>query len=160
MHELVDEAELERLFGAHVLAGENEIQRVGKTNSTRQALRTARTRNQSELDFGESEDGFRMIRRNAVSAGERRFEPAAEARAVNRRHDRNAQVLDGVEEHLTVATQPLGVARGLQLQKLLDVGAGDPDIGLAADEYRAVDGGVALESGNEGDEFILHGATQ
>src|ERR1700694_5908203 len=101
-----------------------------------------------------------MIRSDAISAGERGLEPAAEAGAVNRGDDRNAQALDGIEKHLTIATQPLRVRRGPQLLKLLDVGTGNPDVGLAADEHRRVHRGVALQSRHERHELVLHGAIQ
>ena len=48
-----------------------------------------------------------MIGRDAIVAGERRLEPAAEARAVDRGDDRRPELLEPVEQRLPVAAQRL-----------------------------------------------------
>jgi hypothetical protein len=90
MHELVDQADLQRLLGAHILAGENHVERTLQPDRLWQSLRSAGAGNQAKLHFGERKDGLRMFRSNAIRARERRFETATEARAVDRRNNRRA----------------------------------------------------------------------
>src|SRR4029077_16424299 len=123
VHELVDQAEVERFFRADLLAGQNHVQRIGEPDSARQSLRPAAAGNQSQLDFRKTEDGLGMVRSNTVATGKRCFESTTEARAMYRRNYRNTKVLDRIEQHLSVPAQPLRVSRRLELEKLLDVGA-------------------------------------
>ena len=160
MNELVDQPELQRLLRADVLPGENQIERVGEADLARESLRPARAGNQSQLHFGQAEDCLRMIGGDAIPTRERRLESSAEAGAVDCGDDRNPEVLDGVEQHLTIATQSFRIGCCLEGEKLLDVGAGDPDVGLAADENRGLDGRVALEATDQRHELVLYRAIE
>src|SRR5439155_25225769 len=142
-----------------VLPGENQSESVGETDSARQTLRAAGAGNESELNLGKTENRLWMIGGNAISARECRLESAAEAGAVDCGNYRNTQPLDGVEQHLSIPAQPLGVSRCLELKKLVDVRAGNPHIRLAADEYGRMHRHVALKPGDERHEFVFHGAT-
>src|SRR5256885_11252121 len=44
-----------------------------------------------------------------------------------------------IQQHLSVATQALGVGSGLELKEFLDVGAGYPHVGLSADQHRPLE---------------------
>ena len=101
-----------------------------------------------------------MISRDPIAASERRLQPPAKACAVDRGDNGHAQLLDRIQEHLTVPAQTLGVRRGLELQKFFDVSAGDPDVGLAAQKNGGVHGSVALQSGDQCDELVFHRAIQ
>src|SRR6185436_2146877 len=61
MHQLIDQPELQRLLGADVLAGEDQVERVGEPDAARQSLRAARARDKPQLHFGKSENRFGMI---------------------------------------------------------------------------------------------------
>jgi hypothetical protein len=91
------------------------------TDQPRQALRTAITRDQAELDLGQSEP--RAARGQPKCAGERQFEPAAERISVDQRNRRDRQRVEPVENRL-----PEGGALTLSPQRaahqLLDVGPG------------------------------------
>src|SRR5450759_4124877 len=160
VHELIDQPEVERFLGADLLAGENQVQRIGEPDSPRQPLCSARTGDQSQLNFRETEDGSWMIGRNAIVAGERSLESSAQTCAMYRRDYRHPKVFDGIEQHLTIPAQPLSVCRSLELQKLFDIGARNPNVWFATDEHRGVDGRVALESAHQRDELVLHCAVQ
>src|ERR1700737_1222194 len=101
-----------------------------------------------------------MIRSDPISACKRGLEAATQACAMDCGDNRDAQPLDGVEEHLAIATQSLRICRRLQFLKLFDVSTGDPSVGLAADEHCCVHCGVALEPRHERNEFVLHRAIQ
>ena len=60
----------------------------------RKPLRSARARDEPELHLGQREHRLRMIGRDAIAAGERALESAAETRAVDRGDDRHAQRLE------------------------------------------------------------------
>ena len=79
-----------------------------------------------------------MIGRDAVVAGERQLEPAAETGAVDRRDDRLGQRLDPAHHLLALEAQPLGLGLGGERGELLDVGAGDEGVGLAGDEHHGL----------------------
>src|SRR6185437_14869644 len=142
---LVDQSKLQRFFGAHVLTRENQVESVGETDATRQSLGPAGAGNQSELNLRQSENRFRMISGDAISAGECRLQPTAQASPVDRGNYGNTQPLDRVQQHLSIPAQSLGVSGRLELEELLNVRAGDPNVGLAADEHRPVHRRIALE---------------
>ena len=94
MDKLVHQPDLQCLFRPDVLAGENDVQRGAHADEARQTLRTACARYQAELNFGESENGLRMFRGDAVRRREGDLERPAEARAMNRAHQRRPHPLD------------------------------------------------------------------
>ena len=85
-NERIDHAPFQRLLGGKWRAGENGLKRGLNPAQARQALRAARARNESELDFGKSK--LRRRHRDAVMAHQRHFETAAKRRAVDRGNDR------------------------------------------------------------------------
>jgi hypothetical protein len=78
---------------------------------------------QAEHDLGEAEP--RVLHRDAVVAGERDLEPAAEAVAVDHGDGRRRQAIEAIDNAVRLA-QPLlrhgGVGHG---GEFVDVGAGD-----------------------------------
>src|SRR5258706_1164214 len=160
MHHLIDQSQVECFLGADLLPGENHVERIGQSDSARQPLRSARAGNQSQLDLGQAEHRSGMICGDAIMTGERRLESAAETSSVYRRDDWNAKLLDRIEKHLPIPAQSFGVARGPELEKLLDIGAGDPHVGFAAHKHRRVHSGVALEPADQRDELVLYRAGQ
>ena len=73
--ERVDDAPFERLLGAERRAGEDNVERILNSGEPRQALRTAGTGNEPELDFGQAE--LRRGHRDAVVAHQRHLKAAA-----------------------------------------------------------------------------------
>ncbi len=112
----VHEAQRLRFRVIHGLAGDHHVQRGLHADQSRQALRAAGARQQSQLHFGEAH--LHIVRRTSEVTGERDFEPAAEHRAVKRGDDRLPAGFYA-QEH--VVQQRL--LRGLI--HFLDVGAGD-----------------------------------
>jgi len=94
MDKLVNQPYLQCLFRADVLAGENHVQRGSHADEARQTLRTACARYQAELNFGECENGLRMFCSDAVRRREGDLKRSAEARAMNRAHQRRPHPLD------------------------------------------------------------------
>jgi len=66
------------------------LQGVAGLHQPRHALRATCARKQADLDLGQTDAGFFVVRDHAVVAGERELERAAEADAVNRRRERLA----------------------------------------------------------------------
>src|SRR5687767_2285450 len=156
MNHLVQEPHLQRLLRADVASGENHVERVAKPHEPWQPLRAAGTGNEPEHDLGKCEHRLRVIGSDAPGARHRRLEAAPQAGAMNRRHHRRAELLQAVEQRLPVERQPLRVLGRANLQKLLDVGAGDEGIGLAAQQDRPVNRCITLEPAHELDEILLH----
>ena len=67
----------------------------------------------------------RAVDRNARPAGERDFETAAEAEAVDHRHGRNLQRVEPVDHRMRPADRRLDQSRIGGAAKFIDVGAGD-----------------------------------
>ena len=61
------------------LSREDDVERRAHADEPRQAIAAAGAGNEAELHFGKSELGLRMIGRDALVAGEREFDPAAQA---------------------------------------------------------------------------------
>ena len=84
--ELVDDAELLRLFGRDMTARDDHLHRRLRADQPRQPLRPAAARQDADQHLGQADLGARH--RDAVMAGERDLEPAAQRIAVDRRDDR------------------------------------------------------------------------
>ena len=78
----VDDAELLGLLGRHVAAGDDHLQRRLRADQARQALRAAAARQDADQHLGQPDLGARHG--DAVVAGERILQPAAERIAVDR----------------------------------------------------------------------------
>src|SRR5439155_10520453 len=78
MHELVDDAQTERLSGTLDLAREDAAEGRPGADQPGEPLAAASSRENTELHFGEAELGAGVIGGHAVPAGERELEPAAE----------------------------------------------------------------------------------
>ena len=127
--DLVDDAEAQRVFGFERIAGQDRVHRRFRTDQSRQALRAAAARQQADLDLGQAHR--RARRRDAIVAGERELESAAECGAVDRRDDRLRALFD------VSAGRPLRLFIGTgRLAEIADVGAGDERATLPGDDDR------------------------
>ena len=106
----------------HLVALEQQLQRIRRRHQTRQALRAAATGKQADLDFRQTEPRLRIVGGNAIVTGQRQFERAAERETVDRRDPRLAAGFDGpqrlrqlaalVEQHLIRGFLALALERG------------------------------------------------
>ena len=85
--DLVDQARGRALGRVDEGARGDQLQRLLDADGARQPLRAAGTRNDAELDLGQAELAH-VLGRDAVVAAERQLQPAAQRRAVDRRHHR------------------------------------------------------------------------
>ncbi len=93
-HDLVDQAEFLGLRGAQLLAlHEQAHQRVDDAEHAHGAGHAAAARQQAELDLGEAELELGIVDRDAMVAGQRDLEAAAQRGAVERRDDGLAERL-------------------------------------------------------------------
>src|SRR6266508_3820732 len=97
MHELIHQSDLIRFLRADVLAGENHVERRADTDESWQALRSAGAGNQAELNLGQRENCFWIVRRNPVSRRKRQLECTAEAGPVNRADEGSPHPFNGIE---------------------------------------------------------------
>ncbi len=88
MHQLVHDAQTERLPGVLDLAREDDVERGAGADQPGEPLAAARPRENAELHLREAELGPGVIGGDAVPAGESELEPAAEARTVDPDRDR------------------------------------------------------------------------
>ena len=84
--------------GRQHLAGQHGLHGGRAPACANRARRAVEAGEDAELHFGEAEPGALIARRDAVVAGERQLEPAAEAEAVDGADDRHRQPLDAVEQ--------------------------------------------------------------
>ena len=126
--QLVDQAQLERLGRAEPLPGQQHLLQPGRDpESAHHAHHSAARRQQPQPDLGQAELAARHVRDDAVVAGQRQLQAAAERGPVDRRHHRPAQGLQRAQLRLD-AVQVRGEPRrvgGLQAQQLMEVTAGE-----------------------------------
>jgi hypothetical protein len=127
VHDLVDQADLQRLVRPDRIAAHDHGQRLGHPDHARQPLGAARARQDAELHLGQAE--ARGLHAHAVVAGQRHLEPAAQRGAVDRGHHRLGRALDQIE-HLV---QP-GLLR--RFAEFGDVGARNKGAPRARDHDR------------------------
>ena len=112
--------------------------------STGPAARIARTvpfkaGKDAELDLGEAKARPLLAVGNSVVAGERQFQPAAQAVAMYRRHNGNRELLDPVEQRQRLGDGILDLVLSVVAIELIDVRAGDEARILGADENETLD---------------------
>src|SRR6478735_7690033 len=81
LDEPVDKSAIEPFLRADRIAGRAHLQRLRDAGDARQALRATSTGEQAELHLGRAE--LRRRVRDAIMAGKRDLEPAAERRTVD-----------------------------------------------------------------------------
>ena len=136
-HDLVDDAELLRFLGRDVTAGDDHLQRRLRADQPRQPLGAAATRQDADQHFGQADLGGRNG--DAVMAGQRVLQAAAERVAVDRGDDRLRAVRPSRRRCARRSAAACGLAEPA------DVGAGD-EAAAVADQHHRLDGriGVAL----------------
>src|SRR5439155_17371167 len=134
MHELVDEAHLIALLRPDVPPRENHVERTLQPDESRQPLRPTGAWDEAKLHLGQREHRLRMIGCDAIVAGQRSLQTAAEASPVNRGDDGNAQQIEALEQRLSTTAERLGIGRARDHEELVDVGAGNPGVGLPREE--------------------------
>src|SRR6185437_8777940 len=82
---------------------EQELQCVRRRDHARDTLRAARAGEEADLDFRQAEPRLRIVRGDAVMAGQRKLEAAAHCRAVERADPRLAAGLDAPIEQRELA---------------------------------------------------------
>ena len=138
--QLVEQAALQRVLGAHMGARGHHLQGGFRPDDARQALGATGPRQQADVHLGQAQ--ARRGHGNAVVADQRHFKATAQGGAMDGGHHRLGRLFQDAL-HLAQAHP------GRRLAELGDVGTGDEGAALAAQHHR-VNGGV----GDGG----LHGA--
>ncbi len=128
----------------------DQLHRRFGSDQARQALGAAGAGQDADLHFGETHLGARHG--DAVMAGERHLEPAAERIAMDRRDHRFRAVV----EHVVGA--PAGW-RGGRPAELADVGAGDK-AAAGADQHHGLDRWVGIAAVDRTDDALRHAGRQ
>src|SRR5256712_2375331 len=155
VHELVHDAEAERLPGGLDLPGEDDVERGARTDQSRQPLAAARAGEDPELPLRAAELGLGVIGGHAVAAGERELEPAAEASAVNPHGHRLGEARHALEQVLTVGREALRLRGARERDELFDVGARDEVLGLAREERDGLHRRIPLERLERREDVLL-----
>ena len=133
LDDAVDDAELERFIGAEDAGARDDVEGRLEAGDAGKPLGAAVARDDAEADLGEGEgDG---LVGQAVLAGQRHLEPAAEGAGMDRGNDRLGRQVEA-----PVEIQP--ARRLLRLAELGDVGAGE-EARPPADEDPGLDGRIA-----------------
>ena len=152
-HDGVNQVQRLGLVELDRLALEQELHRVLRLHDARHALGAAGAGEQADLDFGQTKPRLRIVGGDAVMAGQRQLEAAAEREAIDRGGPRLARGLD-VAEHLREAAalveqHLVGRDLALLLQRLR--------IGVAhALQHREIGAGAERFLAG-GDDDALHG---
>src|SRR2546426_10636834 len=121
-HDLVDEADPVRLRRIDHLSGQNELHRDAFAHESRQALRAAVARRDSQLHLWLPE--LRVLAGDTDVARHRQLAAAAQGESVDRGDDRLAAGLESPQHALPALRARLAVEGPLPRQ-ITDVGAGD-----------------------------------
>ena len=108
-HQAVDESELERFVSAQRFAGQHQVERGRHADELRRAHRAAEPGMDAELDLRQAEVQLAVVGADAVVAGERELEPAAEREAVNRGDRRHRQRFEAIEDLLARAHEAISL---------------------------------------------------
>ena len=136
-HQLVDEVHRLGRAGLEHAGREHQLHGIDGPRLPDRAAGAAKTGEDTEVDFGEADPRRLIVDRDAIVAGQRQFQPAAEAKAVNARHHRHLEVFDAGEQCMG-ALQSLGQHREIAHRvELADVRASDKAAVLAAEQHHA-----------------------
>ncbi len=103
-HEFVHQSDPQRLGGALALSGQDHVERGADADQPGKPLASAGAGNESELDLRKAELRLGVVGGDAIVAGERQLEAAAEAGAVDGGHDRLGEGLDAAQQLLALAS--------------------------------------------------------
>src|ERR1700752_2866749 len=99
-----------------------------------------------------------MIGRDAIMAARRKFEPPAQATAMNPRDDGFRKTRDAIEHLLTFGREALGFGRRAQLDEFFDIGAGDAVVLFAGEKRDALYARVVRQGRKARDKLVFHRA--
>ena len=123
----IDQAELQRFRRGIKFPLQNDFGGFLRTDQPRQARRATPRRHQTQRRFRKTDARRGRIRRDAVVTGQRDLVAATGTSAVDRRHRRNFQRSQPVEDALTFGDERTHLA-GLRLtEQRLQIGARDED---------------------------------
>ena len=114
-----------RPAGVERLAGEHHVERQLWSDQLGQTAHASPAREDSEHDFRQAKPGRRFVDDNAVAAGERQFEAAAQAMAADQRRGREPEGSDAVEELPAARQQFVRTLGRIERREFANVGASD-----------------------------------
>ena len=153
--ELIDDAPFVGLLGRNRIADRAQLSRTDHARQARQVLCPCTARNQPELHFRLAD--LRIRNGDAVVAGLRQLETAAERRAVNRADHRLRAVFDD-RQHRMQTRAPLLRPRP-DLGELFDVGPRDKGF-AAADQHDRFDRGIGRRGLHVGNDPLGHAGAE
>ncbi len=147
-HDLVDDAHAQCGLRIDALAFEHEGQRGHGADHARQALRAAAARDEADLGLRKADARLRIVGHDAIVAGERELQPAAERGSVHRGDDgflAGFELAEGRMQgghHLERGGCGILPARAAIGEHLVEIGAGAKAARLSAGDDEALDGGI------------------
>ncbi|MNM56061.1 hypothetical protein D3C81_672150 [compost metagenome] len=155
----VDQPALDGLRGGHQLAVLQIRLARGQAGQAGHAHHAAGARHQAQRGFGQAELDLGLVQRDAMVAGQRDLEAAAQRGAIERGHDRLAQRFEpaqGVLAELGGFEQPLRIG-GLHPVEAVQVAAGEEGL-LGGRQDDAGDVGfLGFEAGHHVGKALPHG---
>ena len=101
-----------------------------------------------------------MIGRNAIATGQRDLQTAAQRCAMYRRNEGLGHCRQTIQQLLSATRQRCACFGRRDTPQLLDVGTGNPGVGLAAHQHRAHDRGILLDAREDLLEHRPHARVQ
>jgi len=135
-HDLVHHAGFQSAFGRHGFACEDDIQRLGQTDQTRQASCAAPRGQEADQGFGKANLCGFIVGSDAVITGQANFVTTADGGAMNGGDRWNPQTRKPIHDLLPEFDQFLDIV-GTFFTHALEVGPGNEDGRLGADENEA-----------------------
>ena len=101
-----------------------------------------------------------MIGGHAIAAGQRNFESTSQRGTMYGGHERFGQRSEAVQQPLSAARQLLAIGCGCHVLEFIDVGPGNPAVGLPTHQHRPDNGRVLFDTGEEALEYRTHSGIQ
>ena len=122
-NQLIDEAHGLRRGRAQHAARQHRGHGVDGTGELDRAHRAVEAWEDAELHLGEAEARALLAVGDAIVAGKRKFEPAAEAETMDGGDDGDRQLLDAVEQPKRLLHHLLDLSLGGEAREFADIGA-------------------------------------
>ena len=122
---LIDQTHAFSAAGVDRAAGEQHVERGGRTDFLRQPLHAVPCGDDAEHDFGKRKACRRVVERDDIPARQCEFEPAAHAEPVHHRGRRERQVVEFLQHIPACAHERQRLFGRSETGEFLDIRAGD-----------------------------------
>ena len=138
-HDFIHQAQTPRLARGNRAAGEHHVERRQVTHQRRQAHAAGKSGMNPQAHLGQSQARGSVLARQAISAGQRQFQAAAETKTVDHGHRRKRQAREPRADLLAELREFGGAHRVGDSFEFAHIGPGDEPGGLAGADDQSLE---------------------